>query len=85
MLFEIVTTMKERVRFLTEHRALFSNVLKIDRDKTLAERHYDDLVDNNEQQAAKENRVTSPPTTTTTIIHSSNGLEDDIPTFDLSM
>ncbi|CAF4490912.1 unnamed protein product, partial [Didymodactylos carnosus] len=41
--------------------------------------------DNNEQQAAKENRVTSPPTTTTTIIHSSNGLEDDIPTFDLSM
>ncbi|CAF1348279.1 unnamed protein product [Didymodactylos carnosus] len=56
-----------------EHRALFSNALQIDRDKTLAERHYDGLVDNNEQQAAKENRVTSYPTATTTIIHSSNG------------
>ncbi|CAF2071767.1 unnamed protein product, partial [Rotaria magnacalcarata] len=54
MIFEIVTKLKERVRFLTEHRALFNGSHKNNIEKTSSDIQSNDFNDNNVQQTVQE-------------------------------
>jgi hypothetical protein len=71
MMYEIIKSMKERVRFLTEHRDLFHGILQNNSDQTNSEKYIHNLSDNNSQQLVEE-RSFNQPTTQSTITLSNN-------------
>ena len=82
MMYEIIKTMKERVRFLAEHRALFRGILRNDSDQISSEKYLHNLSDNNSQQVIEENNNNT--FTTQSSITFSNNYQGDTSVFDSS-
>ncbi|CAM4926216.1 unnamed protein product [Rotaria socialis] len=53
-MYEIIKTIKERVRFLAEHRALFHDTTCNNSDPIASEKYIDNSLDNNSQQVQVE-------------------------------
>ncbi|CAF3078437.1 unnamed protein product, partial [Rotaria socialis] len=66
IMYEIIKTIKERVRFLAEHRALFHDTTCNNSDPIASEKYIDNSLDNNSQQVI-EQRNTNQLTTMSTI------------------
>jgi hypothetical protein len=54
-MYEIIKIMKERVRFLAEHRALFRGIFRNNSDQISSKKYLPNLPDNNSQQVIEEN------------------------------
>ncbi|CAF2205383.1 unnamed protein product [Rotaria magnacalcarata] len=65
-MYEIIKTIKERVRFLAEHRTLFHDVVCNDSDSIASRKYIDNSLDNDSQQII-EQRNTNQFTTMSTI------------------
>ncbi|CAF4883444.1 unnamed protein product, partial [Rotaria sp. Silwood2] len=81
-MYEIIKTIKERVRFLAEHRTLFHGMACNNSDQIASEKYIDNSLDNNSQQVI-EQRNTNQLTTMSTITFSNNHPSNDF-TFDSS-
>ncbi|CAM4933777.1 unnamed protein product [Rotaria socialis] len=82
MMYEIIKPMKERVRFLAEHRDLFHGTFRNNSDQGISEKYINHLQDNNSQQLLEErnfNQVTTQSTVTF-----SNNYQDDTSALDSS-
>ncbi|CAF4094521.1 unnamed protein product [Rotaria magnacalcarata] len=66
IMYEIIKTIKERVRFLAEHRTLFHDVVCNDSDSIASRKYIDNSLDNDSQQII-EQRNTNQFTTMSTI------------------
>jgi hypothetical protein len=80
MMYEIIKPMKERVRFMTEHRALFHDTSRNNDDQISSGKYTHSLLDDNSQPVIEENRI-HQLTTQSTITFSNTHL-DDASTFD---
>ena len=76
---EIIKPIKERVRFLTEHRDLFNGIIRNSTDKAIAESCTQNLPDNSSQQIIQEDDFNQISTQST--ITFSNNHQDDSATF----
>ncbi|CAF2102228.1 unnamed protein product [Rotaria magnacalcarata] len=76
IMYEIIKTIKERVRFLAEHRTLFHGVACNNSDPIASEKYIDNSLDNNSQQVI-EQRNTNQLTTMSTITFSDNHPSND--------
>ncbi|CAF4526759.1 unnamed protein product [Rotaria magnacalcarata] len=83
MIFEIVTKLKERVRFLTEHRALFNGSYKNNIEKTSYDIQSNDFNDNNVQQTVQET-FTNQYTTMSNVAYLNEG-QYDLSAYDSSI
>ncbi|CAF5168530.1 unnamed protein product, partial [Rotaria magnacalcarata] len=83
MIFEIVTKLKERVRFLTEHRALFNGSYKNNIEKTSSDIQSNDFNDNNVQQTVQET-FTNQYTTLSNVAYLNEG-QYDLSAYDSSI
>jgi hypothetical protein len=81
-MYEIIKPMKERVRFLTEQRALFHNTFRDNSEQILSEKHIHHLPDNNFEQVIEGHNI-NQYTTQSTITFSNNN-QGDISVFDPS-
>ncbi|CAF4196456.1 unnamed protein product, partial [Adineta steineri] len=70
MMYEIIKPMKDRVRFLTEHRNLFDGASKNDSDQSKCEKYSHISLDDSQQLLEKHNF--NQTTTQSTIMFSSN-------------
>ncbi|CAF3177733.1 unnamed protein product [Rotaria sp. Silwood2] len=75
IMYEIIKPIKERVRFLAEHRALFHNAVCNNSDPIVSEKYIDNSFDNNSQQVIEQrntNQLTTMPMITFSNNHPSN-------------
>jgi hypothetical protein len=82
MMYEIIKPMKERVRFLTEQRALFHSTFQDDSEETVSEKHIHNLSANNSQQVVEQHNI-NQFTTRSTITYS-NIHQHDVSVLDSS-
>ncbi|CAF3428106.1 unnamed protein product [Rotaria sp. Silwood2] len=71
----LIKTIKERVRFLAEHRTLFHNPVCNDSDAIASEKYIDNSLDNNSQQVIEQSNI-NQFTTMSTISFSNNHLSN---------
>jgi hypothetical protein len=81
-MYEIIKPIKERVRFLAEHRDLFHGTLRNNSDQTISEKYIHNLPDNNSQQFTEQHNF-NQITTQSTITFSNND-QGDASAFDSS-
>jgi hypothetical protein len=81
-MYEIIKPIKERVRFLTEHRVLFQDTLRNDSNQISSEKYINNLSDNKSQQVVEEQNINQFPTQS--IITLSNNHQVNASVFDSS-
>lgn len=83
MMYEIIKPMKDRVRFLTEHRVLFHGTSQNNGDQQLSNNYFDYSSQHSSTQLI-EQRTIDQVTTASAITHSNNDYGDAVQSTSLS-